>query len=74
MEATLSPEMDGCVSQITSHLLKLERDQQIIVLSQVNDRLEDLRALEIWERIKTGEEQTVDHDKMMATLRERYDL
>jgi|694.fasta_scaffold24554_10 hypothetical protein len=74
MEATLSPEMNGCVTQITSHLLKLERDQQIIVLSQVNDRLEDLRALEIWERIKTGEEQTVDHDKMMATLRERYDL
>jgi len=74
MEATLSPEMNGCVTQITSHLLKLERDQQIIVLSQVNDRLEDLRALEIWERIKTGEEQTVDHDKMVATLRERYDL
>jgi hypothetical protein len=74
MEATLSPEMNGCVTQITSHLLKLERDQQIIVLSKVNDRLEDLRALEIWERIKTGEEQTVDHDKMMATLRERYDL
>lgn len=74
MEATLSPEMNGCVTQITSHLLKLERDQQIIVLSQVNDRLEDLQALEIWERILTGEEQTVDHDKMMATLRERYDL
>ncbi len=74
MEASLSPEMNGCVTQITSHLLKLERDQQIIVLSQVNDRLEDLQALEIWERIKTGEEQTVDHDKMMATLRERYDL
>lgn len=74
MEASLSPEMNGCVTQITYHLLKLERDQQIIVLSQVNDRLEDLQALEIWERIKTGEEQTVDHDKMMATLRERYDL
>ena len=74
METALSPELNGCVSQITSHLLELERDQQLIVLSQVNDRLEDLRALEIWERIKKGEEKTVDHDKMMATLREQYDL
>lgn len=74
MEATLSPELNGCVSQITSQLLELERDQQLIVLSHVNDRLEDLRALEIWERIKTGEEETLDHDKMMATLREEYDL
>lgn len=74
MVATLSPEMNGCVTQITSRLATLGRDEQAAVLREVSDRLEDLRALEIWERIKTGEEQTVDHDKMMATLRERYDL
>jgi hypothetical protein len=74
MEATLSPEMNGCVTQITSRLATLGRDEQAAVLREVSDRLEDLRALKIWEHIKTGEEQTVDHDKMMATLREQYDL
>jgi hypothetical protein len=74
MEATLSPEMNGCVSQITSHLASLDHDAQLVVLREVSDRLEDLRAKRIFDEVSSGEMETHPSKDIMANLKAKYDL
>lgn len=72
MEATLSPEINGCVSQITSRLATLARDEQVIVLREVSDPLEDLRAKQVYDDVLSGKMTTSPSGEIMAELKTKY--
>ncbi len=72
MEAVLTPEMNGCVSQITSRLSTLPHEEQITVLTEVSDRLEDLRAKQVYEDVLAGRMETIPSSEVMANLKEKY--
>lgn len=74
MEATLSPEMNGCVSQITSRLATLGRDEQATVLREVSDRLEDLRAKQVYDEVVSGKMATSPSGEIMADLKAKYGI
>ena len=72
MEATLSPEMNGCVSLITSRLATLAREEQATVLREVSDRLEDLGAKHVYGDVVSGKTTTAPSAEIMADLKEKY--
>ncbi len=74
MEATLSPEMNGCVTQITSRLATLGRDEQAAVLREVSDRLEDLRAKQVYDDVVSGKMATAPSGEIMADLKAKYGI
>lgn len=74
MEATLSPEMNGCVSQITSRLSTLGHDEQVTVLREVSDRLEDLRAKHVYDDVVSGKMTTTPSGEIMADLKAEHGL
>jgi ribosomal protein L18E len=74
MEATLSPEMNGCVSQITSRLATLAREEQVTVLREVSNRLEDLRAKQVYEDVVSGTMTTTPSGEIMADLKAKHGL
>jgi len=74
METLLTPEMNGCVSQITSQLSTLQREEQATVLREVSDRLEDLRAKQVYDEVVSGKMTTTPSVEIMESLKSKYGL
>jgi|AntRauTorckE6833_2_1112554.scaffolds.fasta_scaffold69698_1 hypothetical protein len=72
MSAVLSAEINGCVSRIASQLSELGRAEQIAVLREVSDRLEDLRAKQVYDDVTAGKMDTLSSTEVMANLKAKH--
>jgi hypothetical protein len=74
MQINFSPEIDGCVTQITYRLATLGREEQATVLRAVSERLEDLRAKQVYDDVVSEKMTTGSSKEIMADLKANYGI
>lgn len=66
--------MTTLAQRISNELTPLALEDQEIVLQEVRERLQDLRAKKVYEAVKSGSMETHDSSEVMNQLKKKYAL
>lgn len=72
--STLDLQVEKVVKQFSTDLADSSYEVSMVAISQVKERLEDIRAWKIWEHVKENPEELVDFKESQNRAREQYGL